>query len=399
MRLFSSRGASTLAALAAASVLAGCASNKAAEEAEAARIAQETAAQAILTKPVSLNDSVIQSAAIYLGFTRDMATLRGGFESPEAILAAMQRGATYQPDQISRGLVAYASVLALQSPEFVAGVRQFALDRATRDQAVARIVADPTYASTLPGADAAAGLIMGVLDADIAALRTAADSIENDAYAIQADGRQGWARQPVPDREARIQSVKDLSGRTMLANAADAARLASAAASGSGLEVSAPRLRQPPYPPAVSSALALAALAALDAAGENAIANTDALQYDRASQDCFASSKLNLYQCLAASRPSYEVEFCLGRHVVRDLSTCARGTALPAGVITVDAPMQSRVAAPSAAPTPSLAPPPPSVPRPTITPQSLPAPAAPPPASPGTAASPTQRLNAAPPAP
>lgn len=399
MRLFSSRRASVVAALAVASILASCASNRAAEEAEAARVAQETAALAALTKPVSLNDSVIQSAAIYLGFTRDMATLRGGFETPEAILAAMQRGATYQPDQISRGLVAYAAVLALQSPEFVTGVRRSAMDPATRTETVARIVADPTYASTLPGADAAAGLIMGVLDADIAALRTAADSIENDAYAIQADGRQTWARQPVPDREARIQSVKDLSTRTMLADAADAARLATAAASGSGLGVSAPRLRQPPYPPAVSSALALAALAALDSAGENARANTDALQYDRASQDCFASSKLNLYQCLAASRPSYEVEFCLGRHVVRDLSTCARGTALPAGVITVDAPSQSRVEATPVGPTPSVSAPLPSVPRPTITPQSLPvsptsstSPSAP-------AASPTQRLNAAPPAP
>jgi len=396
MNLFSSRRASALAALAVAAFLSSCASN-AAEEAEAARVAQEVAAAAALaaqTRPVVLNDGVVQSAAIYLGFTRDMATLRGGFESSEAILAAMERGAAYQPDQISRGLVAYASILALQSPEFVAGVRQAGMERAARDQLVARIVADPTYASTLPGAAAAAGLVMGVLDADIVALRNAADSIENDAYAIQADGRQVWARQAVPNREARIQSVKDLSARTMLANAEDAARLASAARTGSGLGVSSPRLRQPPYPPAVSSALALAALAALDGAGDNARANTDALQYDRASQDCFASSKLNLYQCLAASRPSYEVEFCLGRHVVRDLSTCARGTALPAAQITVDAPRQSSagITRPSAAPV--ATPVAPDVPAETpAIPLATPGPSTAP------QTSPTQRLNAAPPAP
>jgi len=407
MGLFSSRRASALAALAIAATLASCASDKAAEQAEAVRVAQVAAAAALAAqpKPIVLNDSVIQSAAIYLGFTRDMATLRGGFESPEAILAAMQRGAAYQPDQISRGLVAYASILALQSPEFVTGVRQYGRDRETRNQTVARIVADPTYASTLPGADAAAGLIMGVLDADIVALRDSADSIENDAYAIQADGRQVWARQPVPDREARIQGVKDLSARRMMANAQDAARLSAAVFSGSGLGVSTPRLRQPPYPPAVSSALALAALAALDGAGENAVSNTDALQYDRASQDCFASSKLNLFQCLAASRPSYEVEFCLGRHIVRDLATCARGTSQPAGLITVDAPVQSRSAPvapvirtePLGASSPpsgySLAPETPSTvtpvtpPRPTITPN--------PSLTSGT--SQTQRLNASPP--
>ncbi|ADL01971.1 hypothetical protein [Brevundimonas subvibrioides] len=409
MGLFSSRGASALAALAIAATLASCASNKAAEEAEATRVAAEVAAAAALAaqpKPIALNDSVIQSAAIYLGFTRDMATLRGGFESPEAILAAMQRGAAYQPDQISRGLVAYASILALQSPEFLTGVRQYGTDRETRNQTVARIVADPTYASTLPGADAAAGLIMGVLDADIAALRTAADSIENDAYAIQADGRASWARQPVPDREARIQGVKDLSARRMVANAEDVARLSAAASSGSGLGVSTPRLRQPPYPPAVSSALALAALAVLDGAGENAVSNTDALQYDRASQDCFASSKLNLFQCLAASRPSYEVEFCLGRHVVRDLATCARGTSQPAGQITVGAPTQSR--SQPATPVIRTEPIQPSTPLPvspapatpaTVTPVVPPAPSITPNPALAPGASPTQRLNAAPPAP
>jgi len=404
MGLFSSRRASPLAALAIAAVLASCASNNAAEEAEAARVATEVAAAAALaaqTRPVSLNDDVIQSAAVYLGFTRDMATLRGGFESQEAILAAMQRGAAYQPDQISRGLVAYAAILALQSPEFVSGVRQYGMDRETRNQTVARIVADPTYASTLPGAEAAAGLVMGVLDADIAALRAAADSVENDAYAIQADGRASWARLPVPDRDARIQGVKDLSSRRMLADAQDAARLSAAASSGSGLGLSTSRLRQPPYPPAVSSALALAALAALDAAGSNAVANTDALQYDRTSQDCFASSKLNLFQCLAASRPSYEVEFCLGRHVVRDLATCARGTSQPAALITVDGPTQSGPAAtPVIRPQPlqpdaSL---PPRTPT-SVTPVAPPAPAVTPNPSLAPGASQTQRLNAAPPAP
>lgn len=409
MALFSSRGASALAALAIAATLSSCASNKAAEEAEATRVAAEVAAAAALAaqpKPIALNNSVIQSAAIYLGFTRDMATLRGGFESSEAILAAMQRGAAYQPDQISRGLVAYASILALQSPEFVTSVRQYGMDRETRNQTVARIVADPTYASTLTGADSAAGLIMGVLDADIAALRVAADSIENDAYAIQADGRASWARLPVPDRETRIQGVKDLSARRMLADAGDAARLSAAAYSGSGLGVSTPRLRQPPYPPAVSSALALAALAVLDGAGENAVSNTDALQYDRASQDCFASSKLNLFQCLAASRPSYEVEFCLGRHIVRDLATCASGTSQPAAQITVGAPTQSR--ATSTAPairTVPLGPPtepafslPPETPA-TVTPVTPPAPTITPNPSLAPGASQTQRLNAAPPAP
>jgi hypothetical protein len=137
----------------------------------------------------------------------------------------------------------------------------------------------------------------------------------------------------------------------------------------------------------VENALALAALALLDGAGENARANTDALMYDRASLDCFESSKLNLFQCLAASRPSYEAMFCLGRHVVRDLGQCARGAALPAGQVTVGAPTQSRVDRAA-----QIAPEPVEIDRPAVAP---PAAATPSPApATNTLATPTQRLNA-----
>ena len=39
---------------------------------------------------------------------------------------------------------------------------------------------------------------------------------------------------------------------------------------------------------------------------------------------CLQMSKLNLFQCLAAAKPSYEDMFCIGRHVVRDLADCTR---------------------------------------------------------------------------
>jgi hypothetical protein len=340
------RAAASLLAIA---VVAGCASGPSEEEQRAEAQAQLAAiqAQALAARPpISLNSNVIQEAAVYLAYTRDMATLRGGFESPEAIQAALRRGAAYDARQVSRGLIAYAAVLATQSPEFVTGVQSFARDRTTRNAMVDRIVANPASASTLPGADAAASLIIATLDEDIRRLREAADSVENDAYAIQADGRTSWARVHVADRESRLANVRSLS-RPNLAPAAEASRLSAAVQSGSGLGVtSAERLRSPPYPQSVENALALAALALLDGAGENARANTDALMFERQSLDCFESSKLNLFQCLAASRPHYEDMFCLGRHVVRDLGQCARGTALPAGVITVGAPTQSRVAAP-----------------------------------------------------
>lgn len=404
MRLsFRSQGP-TLAALAVTSLLAACGPSRAELQAEEMRVAaiEAAAITARLPPPVALNDSVAQSAAVYLTFTRDMATIQGGFASPDAVQSALRRGASYDANQISRGLVAYASILALQSPEFVSGVRQAGAEPTARRQIIDRIVANPEYASTLPGAEAAASLVMSVLEADVIALSAAADSVESDAYNIQytGDQRHGWGRATPPDREGRLQSVKDLS-RTILPSASETARLHAASNSGTGLGVTAGRTRRAPYAPSVTNAIAMAALAALGAAGDNARANTEALQYDRASQDCLASSKLNLFQCLAASRPTYEDMFCLGRHVIRDLSTCARGAALPAAIITVGNPTQSGGPArspaitpeplqpatptePGISPLPLQAPPPPSTaPRPT-------------PVAPPAGQTATQRLNAGP---
>ena len=412
MRLsFRSQGP-TLAALAVTSLLTACGPSRAELQAEEMRVAaivsaQEAAAIAArMPPPVALNDSVAQSAAVYLTFARDMATIQGGFASPDAVQAALRRGASYDANQISRGLVAYASILALQSPEFVSGVRQAGAEPTARRQIIDRIVANPEYASSLPGAEAAASLVMSVLEADVLALSAAADSVESDAYNIQyaGDQRHGWGRATPPDREGRLQAVKDLS-RTILPSASEAARLHAASNSGSGLGVTAGRTRRAPYAPSVTNAIAMAALAALGAAGDNARANTEALQYDRASQDCLASSKLNLFQCLAAARPTYEDMFCLGRHVIRDLSTCARGAALPAAISTVGTPTQSGGPASLPARSPAirletlqLATPP----EPSISP--LPLQAAPPPSTaprptqvaPPAGQTETQRLNAGP---
>ena len=75
--------------------------------------------------------------------------------------------------------------------------------------------------------------------------------------------------------------------------------------------------------------LAIAALAALGAAGDEARANTEALSIETNAQFCLDMSKLNLFQCLAASRPSYEDMFCVGRHIVRDLATCTAQATVP----------------------------------------------------------------------
>lgn len=275
--------------------------------------------------PVALSREVAEAASIYVAFTRAVAESRSEFPDAAAIQAYLSQGAAYKPSQLSRGMIAYASILALQSPDFMRGVRAFALDPEQKRQVEANILADPAYAAALPGAAAAADLILEVLGRDIDALTAIADAVEADAYKIQdrQDPRRRWAVQTIADRAARLENAKSLSALVMAPSGEDAERLFEAAHAGSGLDFTAGQTA-PPYTPAVVQALAVAALAGLGSGGEEARPQADRLLNAADHEFCLTLSKLNLFQCLAASRPSYEDMFCIGRHVVRDLAICAR---------------------------------------------------------------------------
>ena len=147
--------------------------------------------------------------------------------SADDLYEALRRGAAYEPTQLSRGMVAYGAVLALQSPEFVQGVRTYAADAAQRNTVITRIGTDPAYAAQLPGAEAAAGLIAAALGAHAADLLALGAAIEEDAYTIQErdDPRRRWATSPVLDRQGRLDSAKALSVAPMLPSADESARL------------------------------------------------------------------------------------------------------------------------------------------------------------------------------
>lgn len=352
------RGVSAVAFVAAV-MLASCESGPSKAELEAQRLAAEAAARQ--PPPISLNQGVAEAASIYVAFLREARTIQpGGFPDAESIQAAIRKGASYDAEQLSRGLIAYGAIIAMQSPEFVAGVRQYASNPTQRQQMVAQIVADPAYAATLPGADAAAGLIAGAIGKDAIAMRAIAEGIEQDAYTIQgrSDPRRRWAITPLANREVRLEGAKHLSEVDMLPSAEESALLFAAGNSGTGLGLE-PARKSPPYTPAVVRSLAIAALGALGAGGDEARVNTEALTREPNSEFCLNMSKLMLFQCLAASRPSYEDIFCLGRHVTRDLATCATEATQITTIVVGDpqetgAPVRTPVAA--TAPAPAAAP-------------------------------------------
>jgi hypothetical protein len=151
----------------------------------------------------------------------------------------------------------------------------------------------------------------------------------------------------VLDRDGRLAYAKTMSATPGLADSADMAALQQASMSGATpvpappadpaarpatVPVAGPRSAPPPYKPLVIRGLAVAALAALGAAGDNNLALIDAVMAEPASAMCLNMGKLNLYQCLAVAKPHYEDVFCLGQHIMIDTGMCvikASGAEMP----------------------------------------------------------------------
>ena len=110
--------------------------------------------------PIVLSARVLDMASEYRAYMRRTAALTAHFQNGDAIEKSLAQAETYEPQQLVRGAVAYAAVIALQDPAFVAGVRVYAANRGVRKDFADRIIADPYYITGMPGAGTAANMIM-----------------------------------------------------------------------------------------------------------------------------------------------------------------------------------------------------------------------------------------------
>ena len=278
---------------------------------------------------VALNSSVAEAAAIYLAYIQDSSSMGASFDDGSAVRGSLLRASAYEPAQLSRGMVAYAAVVALQSPEFVNGVRALASDPANRDTLLRQLVADPAYAVQLPGAPHAAGLIAAQIQSHGQGMFTAGSAIKQTAYDIQ---HQRWSAQHVTDREERLEQVRVLGVTPLNPDYNASATLHQAALTGQGLGLPAAEATAP-YTQAVVRGLALAAIAAIGHGGDDNRTITDSMLNEPVSADCLSFTRLMIMQCLAASRPHYEEIFCLGQHLMMDTAQCIIDSAGPVTMI------------------------------------------------------------------
>jgi hypothetical protein len=266
--------------------------------------------------PLSLSTGLLQSAAVYQAYVDKAAAISPDFKSGADVAQSLKFGDSYDPAQLLRGEIAFAAVAALQDPNFVANVRAFAVDPGSRQAVAASLLRDPRYVVAITGSDSAAGLVVAALMDRGQKMMIAGAAVKQAAYDIQ---HQDWSKQIVLDRDQRLADAK--IGGGLMSSIDDVARLQSAVNGTTPLPVNAPPAT-PPYSPVVIRGLAVAALAALGEAGDENAELVAPLLDEPASTRCLNMAKLNLYQCLAVSRPHYEDVFCLGQHVLADTGQC-----------------------------------------------------------------------------
>jgi len=278
----------------------------------------------------------IEHASAYRAYMQKAAQVSPAFKDGAEVEQSLTSAVAYEPKQFLRGVIAYAALVALQSPQFVAGVRTYAVDPVQRREMAQRLIADPNYATVLPSAASAAGLVQAALSADAAKVQRAGALVKQAAYDVQ---HQAWSKKDIPGREARLANAKLLSAQPLSPPAEDVQRLQGAvngrdSTGASALGVSGEALA-PPYTAVVARGLTLAALAALGEANDANMAAMEPLLQESTSAFCINLSKLNVYQCLAVAGPYYEDVFCLGQHVLLDTAQCvakAAGEARPISI-------------------------------------------------------------------
>jgi hypothetical protein len=278
--------------------------------------------------PIALSNSVLQSAANYQAYMNSVAAIKADFKSGQDVAQSLRQGDRYDPQELLQGAIAYSAVVALQDPTFVASLRTFAADPDSRAQMTRQIFSDPNYATAIKGADTAAGLIIATLMDQGHKVEAAGEAVKQSAYDIQ---HEAWSKELVADRDQRLADAKSTVGMEMLSNSDDVTKLQQEAVGAQPMTLTG-QAATAPYPPVVVRALAVAALAALGQAGDDNVALVKPLMADPASATCLNMAKLNLYQCLAVSRPHYEDVFCLGQHVMMDTGQCveyAAGAPVP----------------------------------------------------------------------
>ena len=295
-------------------------------------VAADTLAQ---PKDVSLE----RQAANYIQFREDVAVIETApFNNADVTREAHRRLAAHEADSLSAGWVAYAALVAADTPAFAKSVEKELSKKRNRrkgtlggrDGLMSNLAQNPRYASGLDGAEAAIGAILAMTVQDGARITSLGEAFKEQAYAMQ---KTSWGKQRLSSSQDRLNEAAAYGANrgapvaptlaSVGKNGAVAPSLASANASweadwGAG-GADAGQMSEANAQVIMDRILNLAARYSAGALNGKVV---EVYARNDKSNRCLSMAKLTLDQCIAATRTPYEEAFCLGEHGLNDVSNC-----------------------------------------------------------------------------
>lgn len=284
-------------------------------------------------------DSLERAAAKYIRFREDVAAIEAmPFNNKDVTREAHRRLAAHGPRDLSGGWVAYAALVAAETPEFAEALKEASKTKPNRKKGiiggreglVADISRDPKFVRTLPGSDAAIASVLAMTARDGARITSLGESFKSQAYAMQ---KTAWGKARISSSQERLLEAANFrKGRGAPAAPAMervdndgviAPVLASVqgewASDWGGTDAPLGDVGEANADAIMDRILNLAARYSTNSLNPKIV---EVYAKNNKSKQCLEMSKLTLDQCIAATRTPYEEAFCLGEHGLNDIASC-----------------------------------------------------------------------------
>jgi hypothetical protein len=273
-------------------------------------------------------------AADYVRFREDVAAIEAiPFNSAETTREAHRRLSAHDSFALSGGWVAYAALVAADTPEFAEALEKELGKkkdgRSGKDTFLTALAQDPSYPRKLKGAQAAINSVLEMTAHDASRFSKLGEAFKQEAYAMQ---KTSWGKERIAASSARLSDAEKFarsrpgaqppSLQAETNKGVTAPSLASAQgawAANWGTTGVPSRNGEPNAQVIMDRVLNLAARYAVGGMNDKVVEVY--AKNDRAEQ-CLSMASLTLRQCIAATRAPYEEAFCLGEHGLNDVAGC-----------------------------------------------------------------------------
>ena len=282
------------------------------------------------------DNALERQAASYIRFREDVVAIEAmPFKNADITREAHRRFAAHDSKDLSAGWVAYAALVAADTPEFAEALNKEMKKKARRgklggrDGLISNLAQDPSYIRKLNGADKAVEAVLAMTMQDGARITALGEAFKEQAYAMQ---KTSWGKKRIAPSQKRITEAANYSSKRRAPTAPDfdhtknggviAPALASESgnwSAGWGEDADKGRMKEANARVIMDRVLNLAAR--YSTGGINARI-VEVYSKNNKSERCLSMASLTLDQCIAATRTPYEEAFCLGEHGLTDVAIC-----------------------------------------------------------------------------